>query len=275
MAARRQQLSQEALDEMGAMQYQGMGGMEPGAKYTSLSNRFSGSQSTVVEKAIDRAQEDMQNEANRQSAEERALAAAHAKKVAATLGDGRNDSVRFEKWRAEISSSPQFKTLKNTSMAADDALRLLSEGNPAVDGTVVVKIARMMGESGVLSDQDMKRIGGDVSFFQKLADKMSKGTEGTMSAHNRQLFTDLAQLIKDKSELKLDELMELHRAEGYGRADRTLVDNALKTLRYTSAFAEGAPATTTPPGKASTPAAKDTVPGSGAMNVGRFKVRVK
>jgi hypothetical protein len=267
MAARRQQLGQEALDEMASMQYQGMGDMAPGAKYTSLSSRFSGSQSPVVEKAIDRAQEDMQNEALMGA---RADAAGRAAE-----GDGgpsRLDRNSTDRLRKEFTARPMVAATTKISGTANKVRSALDTYKAAkgadkgsqrqyLDQILMVNFNKMLDENSAVLPGEFDRTAKGAGLSQEFINKFRSAVDGGLNLNDTQREA-LVRAIEGTERAVIDEAKSDYEyygslAERYGEKPYVITGGFDKFF------------------KPEQPAAKAAVPGSEAMNVGRFKVRIK
>jgi hypothetical protein len=204
MAERRQQLGQEALEEMGSMQYQGMGDMEPGAKYTSLSNRFSGSQSPVVEKAIDRAQEDTQSA----DAANRAADAAARGAVGRDANNARLAGDSFvragDKVLKAAAGDPLIRAWRTANEAMLNARVQLEEGNPIADSSARFAVAKAIQGGGVLTDQDIKQLGGSTELKNRVAKAYERAATGKMTGIDRNYMLNLTGLIIERTNGRIE-----------------------------------------------------------------------
>lgn len=86
--------------------------------------------------------------------------------------------------RGLIKDDPRFKKTMEQSMAFEDVGQLIKEaeaGNQQAVGALGTKLARAMGEVGVLTDTDVVRYVAGQSWGRKLKDWFTKGAKGELS----------------------------------------------------------------------------------------------
>jgi hypothetical protein len=98
--------------------------------------------------------------------------------------------------RGLLKDDPRFKKAVEQGMEFESVDRLLDqskEGNQAALAALGTKLARAMGEVGVLTDTDVVRYVGGTSWGRKLKDWYSKGAEGELSEDT---FKDIKSNLK-------------------------------------------------------------------------------
>lgn len=99
-------------------------------------------------------------------------------------GDRRYRQQQINTARGMIKDDPRFKKSIEQSMAFDDVNQLISEaknGNEQAVGALGTKLARAMGEVGVLTESDVTRYVAGQSWGRKLQDWFTKGAKGKLS----------------------------------------------------------------------------------------------
>jgi len=99
-------------------------------------------------------------------------------------GNRRYRQQQINTVRGVLKDDPRFKKTMEQTMAFDDVAQLLKEaegGNEQAVGALGTKLARAMGEVGVLTDTDVVRYVAGQSWGRKLRDWFTKGAIGQLS----------------------------------------------------------------------------------------------
>lgn len=103
--------------------------------------------------------------------------------------------------RGMIKDDPRFKKVMEQSMEFDSVNELLGEaekGNQQAVGALGTKLARAMGEVGVLTDTDVVRYVAGQSWGRKLQDWFAKGAKGELSADTIKGIKANLKVLKEK-----------------------------------------------------------------------------
>jgi hypothetical protein len=103
--------------------------------------------------------------------------------------------------RGMIKDDPRFKKSMEQSMAFEDVGQLISEaekGNQQAVGALGTKLARAMGEVGVLTESDVTRYVAGQSWGRKLKDWFTKGAQGELSPETIKGIQSNLKILKSK-----------------------------------------------------------------------------
>lgn len=103
--------------------------------------------------------------------------------------------------RGLLKDDPRFKKAVEQGMEFESVNRLLvqaGEGNQAALAALGTKLARAMGEVGVLTDTDVVRYVGGTSWGRKLKDWASKGFQGELSQDTLEDIKENLDLLQNK-----------------------------------------------------------------------------
>jgi hypothetical protein len=103
--------------------------------------------------------------------------------------------------------------------AADDAMSLLESNTPISDQAVQRSLARLSGEVGVLTDQDVAAFGGTKSISGKLAQSIEQMKSGKLTPENKQFMKEIINVFKKRREEQLDQRALLLTKQGSKRLD--------------------------------------------------------
>ena len=88
--------------------------------------------------------------------------------------------------------------------SALDAEQLLNSNTPISDQAVKRSLARLSGEVGVMTDQDVAAFGGSKAVKDRLKQSLQQMTSGTLTDENRQYMQQLVDVFKKRREEQLD-----------------------------------------------------------------------
>lgn len=89
--------------------------------------------------------------------------------------------------------------------SALDAERLLDSKTPISDEAVKTSLAKLSGERGVLTEQDIARFGGSKAITEKIAQSTRQMVDGKLTEANRGYMRDIIQTFKIRRQQQLDE----------------------------------------------------------------------
>lgn len=109
----------------------------------------------------------------------------------------------LEKTQSNYNKDKLVGKFQEQLSSADDAEALLLSNNPIADEVSKGKIARLSGEVGVLTDQDIKRFAGSTATLSKAKQAFEQAKSGKLSYENRQLMLSLVRGLKDNADQHL------------------------------------------------------------------------
>lgn len=106
-----------------------------------------------------------------------------------------------------IDFKKQFDTatnkLRERYIAGNTAVNLIELGNPIADEASKGQIARLSGEVGVLTDQDIARFGGSKAINERMQQAITQAYEGKLTKENRALLKTVATRIRSSVETEI------------------------------------------------------------------------
>ncbi len=109
----------------------------------------------------------------------------------------------LEKTQSNYNKDKLVGKFQEQLSSADDAEALLLSNNPIADEVSKGKIARLSGEVGVLTDQDIKRFAGSTATLSKAKQAFEQAKSGKLSDENRQLMLSLVRGLKQNADQHL------------------------------------------------------------------------
>lgn len=133
-----------------------------------------------------------------------------------TMGDREtNRQLRIDKGIADIGiridSHPVIKKLREQEVAlgqVDELLGLVKSGNSVAAAGMGIKMAKAMGEVGVMTDQDIKRYVTSGKLTQGAADKLSKWLKGTPSQATQAELQQITDVMKNSFDKKIQPFLD-------------------------------------------------------------------
>lgn len=103
-------------------------------------------------------------------------------------------------YRDKMLSDPRFKDLKKQEQAFQQIPAIqeaAEEGNEVAVSSIGTRMARAMGEVGVLTDADVVRYLGNQSYGRKLLDWYNRGMKGQIPVETGQDMQEVSQIMQD------------------------------------------------------------------------------
>ena len=98
----------------------------------------------------------------------------------------------------EFNRDDGVKKAREGIVAAEDVQELLASNNPIADETSKSRLARLAGEVGVLTDNDIKRFAGSKATRASFAQEIERMATGKLTPENRKYMLDVANLMKER-----------------------------------------------------------------------------
>lgn len=114
--------------------------------------------------------------------------------------------------------------------AANMAESLLDNDSPIADSAIKRQLARLSGEVGVMTDQDVASFGGSQAIKDKLSQSIKMMTDGKLTKQNKDYMRKLIDTMKARREAQLVERAEFHAEQGakrLGISKEEALDNIL------------------------------------------------
>jgi hypothetical protein len=107
-----------------------------------------------------------------------------------------------------LASDPIIKKKREVLDAANYVEAALAKQNPVMDEALKTQMARMAGEVGAMSNQDIARFSGSADFRNQLNRLVSKVTTGKMTAEDRAWMMEIAKTSKNMAAAMLDKTLD-------------------------------------------------------------------
>jgi hypothetical protein len=114
-----------------------------------------------------------------------------------------------------INQDPIIKKFQSQLSAADVVKQGLMMKNPIMDQAIKTQLARMMGEVGAMSNQDIERFGGSKSIQERIDQALGTATGGILSEDNRQYLLALTDTFQQSIGRQNNERLDAQ-AKKYG-----------------------------------------------------------
>lgn len=132
--------------------------------------------------------------------------AARAQVLAAGRKDEQFNVNQYQKVKDDFTAA--IKPSKEAIAAGDEALALLKTNEPVAAESIKTKIARLAGETGILTDKDITRYGGSQDLWSRAQTEMTKLTTGDVSPATRAGYLKLIKELQNVARKKIAAEME-------------------------------------------------------------------
>ena len=120
--------------------------------------------------------------------------------------------------RKTLSKDDRFKQMTKEGLAfdqVDNLMKIADKGNQVAFGALGTKMARAMGEVGVLTDTDVTRYVNGGSLTRKAADTLIKMKEGKPSKASIEDIKQISNVLKDIHKTKLEPIFDEYAKTAY------------------------------------------------------------
>lgn len=111
----------------------------------------------------------------------------------------------------KIDSHPVIKKLRDQEISlgqVSELLDLVKSGNTVASAAMGIKMAKAMGEVGVMTDQDIKRYVQSGKLTQSAGDKLSKWAKGVPSEATQAEITEMVNMMKGSFDQKIQPFLD-------------------------------------------------------------------
>lgn len=100
---------------------------------------------------------------------------------------------------ADISNDSELKKYSEHRNAARGVITGLNAKNPIFDEAIKIQLARAVGDTGALSNQDVKRWGGSKAIRDRIEQAFKESLDGRLSDTNRKWLFEVATALENKA----------------------------------------------------------------------------
>lgn len=184
------------------------------------------------ERAEDRRSREAQSAAERASRERIASLVAAAKGETAQAKKKQQGVTNIGKVQTDFNKDKDVVKANAGLAAAEDAEELLDVNNPITSEAVKTSLARLSGEVGVLTDQDVSRFGGSKAVSSRIQQSLQQMYDGKLTAQNRQFMKEIITAFKNARNRQIDKSRQKYADQAAKRLDIPY-EEALEYLRPT------------------------------------------
>jgi hypothetical protein len=100
---------------------------------------------------------------------------------------------------AEYKNNDKYRMGNKAEIAVANAESALDLKNPIADSAILRQLARMSGEVGTMTDQDVNAFGGSQAIESQIEQYIKRKSDGTLTEENRKYMTDFIKAMKRNS----------------------------------------------------------------------------